>query len=240
MYRPKLLASYVGGVARSLLHRDPFGVINDQNKYADWILADRLPTRYPRELLPGIASVKVSVDVDVGHPFELPCGERTVLAALLTCLQARTVFEIGTYTGTTTRIMADAIDGVVHTLDLPPSENSFDPDIIEQVGKAFRDDPRFRGRITQHFGNSRTFDFSPWRGKVDLMFVDGSHERDDVIADSRTAVGTVRPGGIVVWDDYQPAIPGVVQALHTLKGELDIVHVVGTRLAMYRKPEGRA
>ena len=40
------------------------------------------------------------------------------------------------------------------------------------------------------------------RRQFDLAYIDGSHLRDDVTADSNHAWPLVRPGGIVIWDDY--------------------------------------
>jgi predicted O-methyltransferase YrrM len=36
----------------------------------------------------------------------------------------------------------------------------------------------------------------------DLIFIDGSHHYDDVIADSNSAWACLEPGGYLVWDDY--------------------------------------
>jgi predicted O-methyltransferase YrrM len=38
--------------------------------------------------------------------------------------------------------------------------------------------------------------------QFDLAYVDGSHRRDDVMADSVHVWPLIRPGGIVIWDDY--------------------------------------
>ncbi len=40
------------------------------------------------------------------------------------------------------------------------------------------------------------------RRQFDLAYIDGSHLRDDVAADSTHTWPLVRPGGIVIWDDY--------------------------------------
>lgn len=36
----------------------------------------------------------------------------------------------------------------------------------------------------------------------DLIYVDGSHMRDDVMVDSLLAWPLLRPGGVLIWDDY--------------------------------------
>ncbi len=47
------------------------------------------------------------------------------------------------------------------------------------------------------------------RRQFDLAYIDGSHMRDDVAADSTHTWPLVRPGGIVIWDDYtwSPSAP---------------------------------
>ena len=40
------------------------------------------------------------------------------------------------------------------------------------------------------------------RRQFDLAYIDGSHRRDDVMADSNHVWPLIRPGGIVIWDDY--------------------------------------
>lgn len=212
------------------------------SNFLRWTLDPRLPTRFAHDVLPGLSNMKVTIEVDLEHPFELPYGERALLAGIVRLRRPGMVFEIGTFTGRTTRVIADSlpVEGTVHTLDLPPGENRFDPGIHERVGEAFRDSTEYDGRIVQHHGNSRTFDFSPWHGKVDLVFIDGSHEYEDVLADSRTALRMIREGGIVIWDDYDFRIPGVVGALNTLRRDLPVVHLAGTRLALYvHRPPGR-
>lgn len=39
--------------------------------------------------------------------------------------------------------------------------------------------------------------------EFDLVYIDGSHERDEVMIDCVLAWQVTRPGGIVIWDDYR-------------------------------------
>ena len=39
-------------------------------------------------------------------------------------------------------------------------------------------------------------------GHYHFIYVDGSHKADDVYADTLQAVRLVRPGGVILWDDY--------------------------------------
>src|SRR5689334_22074915 len=44
---------------------------------------------------------------------------------------------------------------------------------------------------------------------VDVIYVDGSHARNDVIVDSILAWRLLRPDGLMIWDDYnmEPQLP---------------------------------
>jgi len=39
--------------------------------------------------------------------------------------------------------------------------------------------------------------------RYDLAYIDGSHDRDDVMADSLGAWSMLNPGGSIIWDDYR-------------------------------------
>ena len=123
-------------------------------------------------------------------------------------------FEIGTFDGRTALNMAAnmAEDGHVFTLDLPPSgldstalkiargDESFIKK--EASGTRFKDSA-YAHKITQLWGDSATFDYTPFAGKMDLVFVDGSHSYDYVKKDTETALKLLKPeGGIILWHDY--------------------------------------
>ncbi len=86
--------------------------------------------------------------------------------------------------------------------------------------------------IVTHRSDTRSFDYSFLAGTCDFVFVDGGHMRDVVESDSRNALELVRPGGVIVWDDYQAAQMGVVQALSALADEHPVVSIAWTRLAV--------
>ena len=46
-------------------------------------------------------------------------------------------------------------------------------------------------------------------GLFDLIYIDGSHSAKDVLLDSLLAWRLLRPGGAMVWDDYEWALPWV-------------------------------
>jgi predicted O-methyltransferase YrrM len=53
--------------------------------------------------------------------------------------------------------------------------------------------------------------------EIDFLFIDSSHERADVIAELRAWEPALRPGALVVFDDYvNPVYPGVAEAVAEL------------------------
>jgi predicted O-methyltransferase YrrM len=163
------------------------------------------------------------------------------------------MFEIGTCTGKTAYLWArnSPPDACVVTLTLAPEEAARYQREAEDHGRdvqtaldltAFT---RFiytgtdvEPKIVQLYGDSKTFDFSPWEGRCDLVFVDGSHAYSYVVSDSEAAIRLARPGGIVLWHDYNGAkhSPGVYRRLNELARTLPLVHLERTMLVAYRKP----
>jgi hypothetical protein len=96
-----------------------------------------------------------------------------------------------------------------------------------------------------HIGhNSRTFDYTPYLGTCDLVFIDGDHSYDGVRSDTEHAFRLLRNDrSAVVWHDYMRTSEenvewGVVAGL--LDGAPkdaipDIYHVSNTLCAVYIK-----
>src|SRR4051794_31186279 len=61
---------------------------------------------------------------DSRHSWSLGAAEQFVLQTLIQARACRTAFEIGTFNGGTTRLLAESLpdDGRVWTLDLPPAD----------------------------------------------------------------------------------------------------------------------
>lgn len=154
--------------------------------------------------------------------------ELDVIAALVKSHRPGVLFEIGTFDGRTTLNMAaNAPEGAtVYTLDLPAESVDATAFALELNEHIFVRKPRSGARfadaptpytIVQLLGDSATFDFSPFFGRVDFMFIDGSHAYEYVRSDTLAALEMVRPGGIIIWHDYVRAgftpFPGVPRAL---------------------------
>jgi predicted O-methyltransferase YrrM len=167
--------------------------------------------------------------------------------------KARTIFEFGTCTGKTTYLLATnaPTDAIVHTITLSPDDiNQYRRDgaddahatrtaiAASRFSSYYYENTPVAGKVRQHFGDSKAFDHSSLRGKCDLIFVDGSHAYSYVVADSQKSLDMLAPGGVCVWHDYRgPHRPkGVYKALNELSKKIELRHVAGTSLVVYRKP----
>lgn len=179
------------------------------------------PLRSPDSI--GDASAPVAVPDLEAREGNVSLLELTVLARLVRAARPMTLWEIGTFDGRTTRALAaNAPEGAqVHTLDLPASqptrhalagaERSF---VEKSTSGARFHGTAEQGRITQHFGDSASFDFSPWSGRTDFVFVDGSHAAAYVRTDTARAHHlTEGRRCMIVWHDYGEW-PDVTAVLH--------------------------
>jgi predicted O-methyltransferase YrrM len=172
--------------------------------------------------------------------------ELFVLVELLQIRQPTACFEIGTFDGRTTLNMAaNTPEGaVIYTLDLPREqvENtkfSLDPyerfAVMKETSGARYRDTKWERKIQQLYGDSATFDYTPYQGEIDFVFIDGSHTYEYVLSDSRNAIALLRNGkGTILWHDY-PDTSSVLQAINFLQTSeprfAGIRHIVGTRFA---------
>ena len=206
----------------------------------------QLEVREVGELLPGIEDVPVTIPCSQAFRSAgaLPLTELVVLSAICRHVKPETVFEIGTFTGSSTLTMAKHTpdETRIFTLDLDPADRGrteMELDIGDIQGQDYTVGVMFRGtaqeqRITQLYGDSVIFDFGPYDDLIDLVFVDGNHSYENVGRDSESALRMLRPGGVVIWDDYQPTVgPGVVRYLNEIGAGRGIVQIAGTRFAAY-------
>ena len=148
--------------------------------------------------------------------------------------------------GSSTLVMAmnTPSETEIVTLDLDPSERDTHkhglgiggfPEFT--VGSFYQATP-FAKKIHQLFGNSLTFDYSPFYGSIDLVLIDADHTYDFVKVDTENAFKLLRPGGMIIWDDYiwnerHPECVGVAQCLHELQESRRVFQIAGTRFAIY-------
>jgi predicted O-methyltransferase YrrM len=202
----------------------------------------KLPSRHFLDLYPVAESQSVNLEKVAfrrsnATPLELYC-----MSCVAELRQPKRIFEIWTFDGATTlRLARSVASAEVFTLDLDPQSAIVDGlavidsevNNIKEGGIGFQ----FAGkseasRITQLLGDSTRFDYAPYAGTCDLVFVDACHDYEFVKSDSQAALNLLRPGGVILWHDYVPGWPGVVRALDELLPSYPLVHIAGTALAV--------
>jgi len=174
--------------------------------------------------------------------------ELLIIAQIAAKRRPAHIFEIGTFDGRTTlNLAANAgAESRVWTLDLPEDQlsstvyalQSHEEGFVRKQRSGARfSDTEFASQITQLYGDSAHFDISPYRQKMDLIFVDGSHAYEYVLNDTRVALELARPGATILWHDYDHGQwPGVTRALNDFRKQeprlAGIYHVEGTTLAI--------
>jgi predicted O-methyltransferase YrrM len=210
--------------------------------------AQRAHQKYVFEMYPTMAECVVQMGDVVYRPFNLDPTERFCLAALAQITKPDKIFEFGTYDGATTLLLArSSPDAQIFTLDLPLDILDNSQSIIKDqlvaaggTGSKFADQPE-AARIVQLLGDSRHFDFEPYHGQMDLILIDGAHEYEVVRSDSENALKMLAPDGIIVWDDYHPYWPGVVQAVDEIatSRSLPVVKLEPGDFVVYDRSQGR-
>jgi predicted O-methyltransferase YrrM len=186
-------------------------------------------------------------------PLVVPGGTSDAEAWVLSTLakKARRIFEFGTCTGKTTYLVArnSPPDAVVTTITLAPEQTGEyvreAEDNRRETKYALRESTHthflYNGtpaetKVKQLFGDSKSFDETPYLEACDLIFVDGSHAYSYVVSDSRKALRMVKPGGVILWHDYSGEQEGVFRGMNELAQEMPLMHVEGTTFIAYRKP----
>lgn len=117
-------------------------------------------------------------------------------------IQAKNIFEFGTFTGRTTYYLSCSTETTcVTTLDLPAGHEDR---YIPNVGYYFSGTDQEK-RIKQIFIDSKDFDPTPYAGSMDFIFIDGDHSYEGVKNDTEKALTMLAPGGVIMWHDYGPS-----------------------------------
>jgi predicted O-methyltransferase YrrM len=234
--------------AYSLMHpRRLLGMVRRASReFAAQRVLDRISSRtfaeiFPESLKGGCVQIKRSAAF-ASESYNVKPHEFTMLGEIARIERPHTAFEIGTFDGRTTAFMAEACEELtqIYTLDLPAEDSRIsDPQAHSKtIGKHFRD-RNYANRISQLWGDSLTFDYSPYFGKIDLAFIDAVHDRTHVRSDTQSMLKCVRPGGIIAWHDVNLDFPGVIAGILDVVGAEMIQHIAGTSLAVMRVPGSR-
>lgn len=208
----------------------------------------RIPESPLDFLFPGIggAELRMRCSQLKRGPGALPVTEYLLLSAICVHRRPRRLFEIGTFRGSSTLALAlnSPAGAEVFTLDLAPAgrgRTRFPLEIGGLEGAPFTPGELFlatpaSGKIRQLYGDSALFDFGPFLGTMDLVFIDGNHGYENVRSDSRQAFRLLHPGGVILWDDYCEEFPSVVRCLNEIHASHPLRHIERSRLVIYLAP----
>jgi hypothetical protein len=225
---------------------NPFGAASTEYRSVDRRVWDLL-AGFPRTRLSDTVTSRPMVLVEGLHqdiPGSLNIQDQLALLTLVCDRRPSLVLEIGTFHGITTRLIAlNAPQARVHTLDLPREisdeqlrqselpKDDFHLIASRRVGEAFLMDSRITN-ITQHFGDSRTWDFAPVHG-ADFLFIDGSHTYPYIRSDTVRCAEAASEKATLVWHDFDRDHYEVVRYLTDLvDAELPVYHIESTCMAM--------
>jgi predicted O-methyltransferase YrrM len=192
----------------------------------------------------GLQDVQVKLDALHFTWGDLYTHNSLVLLCWLAASGYCPVFEFGTFRGRTTYNIALNLpsDSKIVTVDAHYTDDA-DANVEGMhyppytTGEVFQSrDEAIRSKITVLSGDSTTMDFSRYYGQFGLVFVDGGHSYDACRRDSLTAVELLRPGGVVVWDDYGDYWPGVRRAVDELSKQYRVLNLPRNGVTLMVKP----
>lgn len=212
-----------------------------------------LPLRNVFEVLPGgddCPIVLSALHSETAWFSTVPSYTQDIVSLCLLCqlLKPRIVFEIGTAAGYTSLHLAlnTPAECEVYTLDLPRDRHAlpelkttamdeFQMGMYAAVEQHVFASSRVAPKITCLYGDSATFDYAPFHGRVDLFFIDGAHSYEYVRSDTLHALDCCHPGSVIAWHDFGRAgLNGVSRWLTELAREREIYVVPGGSLAFMR------
>ncbi len=225
---------YLSSLHRS---RDP------ETRYMQSWMYGQLPRRPAADVFPGIelSSVQVINPFNLTHNMSVSLSELCHIVSIAQAIQASRILEIGTFDGRTTLNLAANVaeGGKVYTVDYPEGygevsteTSSFYNNRIDSqvVGRQFAGSG-YEDKIELILHDSATLDYTQF-GVLDLVFIDGCHDKSYVRLDFENALRHTRPGGVILWHDYG-MIEDVSTVVDELSQDLEICCLQGTRLAAH-------
>ena len=159
------------------------------------------------------------------------------LCTIAAAIGAKRILEVGCHLGCGAVNFALACSSArVVTYDIDHEAGAF----ILQSDPAVRE--RIERRIMRFSDDGARLQAEP---PFDFIFIDASHTRPAVSADTNLALPRLAPGGVIAWHDYRHRgdewVYGtnlVPEVLNELGTSLPLRHLTGTTVAAWCKPAG--
>ena len=92
-------------------------------------------------------------------------------------------------------------------------------------------------RFHQIYADSKTWDIAKYQRRgFDTVLIDGGHDNETVLNDSRKAIALAKPGGTIIWHDFCPD-PSVYEVMSSCQGVvaaiLELDETLATELSDY-------
>lgn len=146
----------------------------------------------------------------------------------------RKILEIGSWEGRSAVWFLESFPEskivCVDTFQGSPEHHDAALDVAGTKGRFMNNTKKFGNRVVIREGHSSRVLFGLGPESFDLAYVDGSHTEIDTMTDLVMSFNLLKPGGIMLVDDFdQPAFPGVRAAVDKFatiySSRLDVVHV---------------
>ncbi len=208
----------------------------------------RLPEKNIWEVLPSNSAIPVVLaGISEDSWFGAVASYTADIVSLcLLCrrLNPKAIFEIGTLRGYTTYHLGlnSAADAKIYTLDLPQDQmnpklqttlvDDWHIQASHRDRKYIFDGTPEASKITPLFGDSASFDFSPYYGTIDLFFIDGAHSYEYVRSDTLNAIQCCHEGSVIAWHDFgRTGVNGVSRWLVEFSKNHKVYTIPGGSLA---------
>ncbi len=243
-----------------VLYSMTFGILTKKGRFVITTLLDNYKFSFiTKTILPKLPKIsyesvikndKIEIIEPFGKDGNIELDELAIINGIIRKEDPNKIFEIGTFDGRTTLNMANSSNDKcqIYTLDLPHNEidktknivNDYDKTLIDKDicgERIIKSDLNCRHKINQLYGDSAIFDFKPFYGSIDLVFIDGAHDYENALSDSKTALDLIGNNGVILWHDYKIDVPVVdaIEALKQIHPELNIYHINATNIAYYNK-----
>src|SRR6266568_174922 len=223
----------------------PFAV---RNIIKGLLLASSLPVPVvdPADMFPKLRNVLVQVSplTEGAYPGDSGVEKVALVSAIAKAHAAARLLEIGTCSGFMARhlVVNCGPDSKLWTIDLPDAEADatafpLRKDDRELVLKSahgrglagwYAAAAPESGQIVQILCDSATYSYDDVETPLDFAYIDGAHSYEYVVNDTVNVLRRIRPGGVIIWDDYYHYFPGIVRAIGELHRIVQVARLART------------